>query len=174
MHGQRDVEYFLYGAAVVGVVLVLVGALFVSKLATLAVWARRRGWTYAARDGSLATRFDGVPFGTGFRRSARHVVRGRHRGRDVLAFEYIYKEKVRRGERERTITHQHLVVAVATQQLRPDVGLADLADERARHWPLRLARDEVVTWVRGEMNARTAARMVDYLVDVADHVPRSG
>jgi hypothetical protein len=30
----------------------------------------------------------------------------------------------------------------------------------------------VVTWVRGEMNAGKAGRMVDYLVDVLDRVPR--
>jgi hypothetical protein len=97
----------------------------------------------------------------------------------VLAFQYTYKENERRGERERTVTYQHLVVSVATstvtaqaQQATLEVGVADLSDDRTQHWPFRFERDDVVTWVRGEMNAGKAGRMVDYLVDVLDRVPR--
>jgi hypothetical protein len=110
-------------AVVVGVlvvaVLVFQHLAHKKKVAEFTAYANQRGWRYAERDNSLVDRFDGSPFGAGHGRRAQHVLRGRHRDRDVLAFEYMYKETTGSGDDRKTETYYFTVVALATPASRP-------------------------------------------------------
>jgi hypothetical protein len=86
------------------------------KIAEFTAYAAQRGWRYTERDHSLVDRFRGQPFGTGNNRRAQHVLRGRHRERDALAFEYSYR--VPKGD-NKSETYQFTVVALATPTARP-------------------------------------------------------
>ncbi|MGH3736726.1 MAG: hypothetical protein ACRDT6_14110 [Micromonosporaceae bacterium] len=88
------------------------------KTNSLYHWAVARGWTYQAEDSALIWRFRGEPFGN---RNARalHVLSGRHRGRDVLAFEFTFTT----GSGGNSTTYTYL--ATPTRAPRPwlQVGL---------------------------------------------------
>jgi hypothetical protein len=89
------------------------------KIAEFAAFAAQRGWRYTERDRSLADRFLGEPFGRGHGRNAEHVLRGEHRGRQVMAFEYSYKETHGSGQDRRTDTYTHTVVALSLPSDKP-------------------------------------------------------
>lgn len=114
-----------FWAVALVVVVIVAAVLFFShqahkkKVAEFTAYAGRRGWRYAERDDALVERFDGQPFGTGHGRRAYHVLRGRHRDRDVLAFEYVYKETTGSGDDRRTETYYFTVVALGTPAFRP-------------------------------------------------------
>ena len=108
----------MLGLLVVGVL--LVGALlaYLSYLAekrrneALAAFAASRGWSYRSEDPALVARFDGDPFGRGFGRRARHVVRGTHLDRPFTAFDYSYKERHGSGKESRTVTYRYCLTVV--------------------------------------------------------------
>lgn len=82
-------------------------------------FATRRGWQYRRHDPSLVKRFRGTPFGRGHSRQAKHVVTGTYRGRQLTAFEYIYKVTRNSGKHQTTQTYRHTVVALPTPAVRP-------------------------------------------------------
>jgi hypothetical protein len=94
------------------------------KVAEFTAFAAKRGWHYAEKDNSLAGRYVGQPFGKGFGREAKHVLAGQHRGRDLIAFEYIYKEKRGSGKDQRTETFRNTVVALHTPASRPTLEVS--------------------------------------------------
>jgi hypothetical protein len=94
------------------------------KVAAFTKFAGERGWHYAEQDNSLAGRYVGDPFGKGFGREAKHVLAGQHRGRDLIAFEYIYKEKHGSGKDSRTVTYRNTVVALNTPAARPTLEVS--------------------------------------------------
>lgn len=53
-------------------------------------WATQVGWTFVGTDPSLATRWQGAPFGVGRSRSTREVVEGAFQGRPARSFAYQY------------------------------------------------------------------------------------
>ncbi len=93
-----------------------------AKASGLWQWAREQGWAYHPEMWSLTRRFRGEPFGRGSGRRAIHVLTGKHRGRDLVAFEYYFT--VSSGENSST-TYRYLVVATPTPSPRPylQVGL---------------------------------------------------
>lgn len=113
------------------VVLAIVGVLFIGgvmyfqykarkkKIAQFTAFAAQRGWRYTDRDRSLVNRFVGTPFGQGHGRDAQHVLRGEHRGRQILAFEYSYRETHGSGQDQRTETYTHTVVALSLPAGKP-------------------------------------------------------
>jgi hypothetical protein len=56
----------------------------------LFVHAVTRGWDYTVADDDLAERWIGAPFGEGRDRHATNVIRGTHRHRSFVAFDYEY------------------------------------------------------------------------------------
>jgi hypothetical protein len=115
---------------VVLVVLVAVAVLVVRhqlhkrKVAAFMAFAAQRGWHYRERDDSLASRYAGTPFGRGFGQQAKHVLVGAHRGRELVAFEYSYKESEGSGKNKRTVTYQNTVVALNTPAPRPTLEVS--------------------------------------------------
>jgi hypothetical protein len=89
------------------------------KVAEFAAFAAARGWLYRERDDQLTGRYLGTPFGRGFGRQARHVLTGTHRGRPVIAFEYVYKQREGSGKNRRTVTYRNTVVGLTTPAARP-------------------------------------------------------
>jgi hypothetical protein len=89
------------------------------KIAEFTAFAAERGWRYAVRDRSLVNRFLGDPFGQGHSRDAEHVLRGGHRGRQIMAFEYSYKETQGSGKDQRTVTYNYTVVALSLPADKP-------------------------------------------------------
>jgi hypothetical protein len=89
------------------------------KVAEFTAFAKQRGWSYVERDDDLVDRFLGAPFGRGHGRTARHVLTGTYRDREVLVFEYTYKETEGSGNDRRTETYRHTVVSLSTPASRP-------------------------------------------------------
>jgi hypothetical protein len=94
------------------------------KITAFRAFAGQRGWRYAELDNSLANSFIGTPFGKGFARQAKHVLAGEHRGRELVGFEYIYKERHGSGKNRRTVTYRHTVVALSTPSPRPTLQVS--------------------------------------------------
>ena len=98
--------------------------LYKRKVAAFTAYAARNGWRYLERDDDLAQRYLGSPFGLGFGQQARHVLHGSYRGRDLVAFEYSYKEYRDSGNERRTVTYRNTVVALGTPAARPTLELS--------------------------------------------------
>jgi len=107
------------GLALTGGVMYLQHRARRKKIAAFTAFAAERGWHYAERDRSLVDRFLGDPFGRGHSRTAEHVLRGEYRGRQVMAFEYSYKETHNSGQDQRTETYTHTVVALSLPNAKP-------------------------------------------------------
>ncbi len=105
--------------AVIALVLYLQHKARQKKIAEFTAFAAQCGWHYAVRDRSLVDRFVGEPFGQGHSRNAEHVLRGEHRGRPIMAFEYSYKETHGSGNDRRTETYTHTVVALSVPRAVP-------------------------------------------------------
>lgn len=110
--------------AIAVAVLVVRWQLHKRKVAAFTAFARSRGWRYAERDDRLVDRYRGTPFGQGFGKQALHVLSGSHRERELVAFEYVYKEHEGSGKNRRTVTYRHTVVALATPAPRPTLELS--------------------------------------------------
>jgi hypothetical protein len=110
-------------AALVAGGLVLQWRLAKRKIAAFTAYAVGNGWRYLERDDELAQRYLGTPFGRGFGRRARHVLHGTYRGRELVAFEYVYKENQGSGNDRRTVTYRNTVVALGTPAARPTLEL---------------------------------------------------
>jgi len=104
---------------IVGLVLYFQYQAHKKKVAAFTALATERGWRYTERDRGLANRFTGTPFGEGHGRDARHVLRGSFRDREVLAFEYSYKETTGSGNDRRTETYHHTVVSIGLPAPKP-------------------------------------------------------
>ncbi|HEY0453929.1 DUF3137 domain-containing protein [Actinophytocola sp.] len=110
---------------VIGVVIVVGAVLYFQyqahkkKVAEFTTFAAQRGWRYIERDRTLKDRFLGTPFGKGHGRDARHILRGEHRGRQLLVFEYSYKETHGSGDSQRTETYHHTVASVYIPEPKP-------------------------------------------------------
>jgi hypothetical protein len=100
------------GLAVVGLVMYFQHQAHKKKVAAFTTFAGQRGWRYIERDRELRGRFLGDPFGKGHGRDAHHILRGEHRGRQILVFEYSYKETHGSGDNRRTETYHHTVASV--------------------------------------------------------------
>ena len=72
-------------------------------MSELAQFAASVGWQYIARDDQLAFQWQRPPFNQGYDHRANDVLRGTFVGRQVVAFDYSYKETHHRRQR------QHLV-----------------------------------------------------------------
>jgi hypothetical protein len=102
-----------------------VGSFFVSRylhrkrVAELTGWAQANGWTYAEHAPDLVDRYAGAPFGRGFGRRARHLLRTTVDGQPVQAFEYAFKERQGSGKNRRTVTYTYAVVATSLPVARP-------------------------------------------------------
>jgi hypothetical protein len=94
------------------------------KIAEFTAFARQRGWTYTERDRSLVNRFLGDPFGQGHGRNAQHALRGEHRGRQIMAFEYSYQETHGSGKDQRTETYRFTVVALSLPAGKPTLQVS--------------------------------------------------
>jgi hypothetical protein len=105
-------------------VLVVRHQLHKRKVAEFTAFAAQRGWHYRERDDSLTHRYLGTPFGRGFGQVARHVLAGAHRGRELVAFEYVYKEREGSGKNRRTVTYRNTVVVLNTPATRPTLEVS--------------------------------------------------
>lgn len=81
------------------------------RRATLAEFARNRGWLYVDEDSSLTRRYTFAPFGQGDRRHARNVLRGQQSGHGLVAFDYSYR--TRSDSRNNGTTHRYAVCALS-------------------------------------------------------------
>jgi hypothetical protein len=112
------------GFALVGLIAFLQYKAHKKKVAAFAAFAAQRGWQYTERDRSLRDRFLGSPFGKGHGREARHVLHGAHRGRQILAFEYIYKETQNDSNgQSSTRTYYHTVVSASLPSHKPTLEI---------------------------------------------------
>ena len=93
--------------------------LYRKRVAELTAWAQANGWTYTERANELTDRFLGTPFGSGFGRSASHLLSSTMNGRPVVAFEYRYKERQGSGKNQRTVTYTFAVVSTTLPVARP-------------------------------------------------------
>jgi hypothetical protein len=109
----------IVGLVVVGAVLYFQYQAHQKKVAEFTVFAAERGWSYVERDDDLVDRFLGAPFGRGHGQVVKHVLRGAHRGREVLVFEYSYKEADRSGSSRGTELYHHTVASVSTPTATP-------------------------------------------------------
>lgn len=107
------------GVLVVGAVLYFQHQAHKKKVAEFTAFAAQRGWRYIERDRALKDRFLGTPFGKGHGRDAKHILRGEHRGRQLLVFEYSYKETHGSGDDRRTETYHHTVASVYMPKPQP-------------------------------------------------------
>lgn len=96
------------------------------KVAEFRAFAAEHGWQYLDRgDAKLENRFLDEPFGVGHDRQARHVFRGEHRDRKILAYEYSYKTYTTDGEgRRRAETHQFTLTSVYLPKPKPVLEIA--------------------------------------------------
>ena len=90
----------------------------------LEAFATAKGWTYTARDDSLARRFDGRPFGQGYGRHANNVLRGVHDGRAMVAFDYQYTTSSGSGKDRTTDTHHYSVVVLSIGAVMPALSVS--------------------------------------------------
>ena len=112
------------GLVVIGGVMYLQYRARKKKIAAFTAFAAERGWRYTVRDRSLVDRFMGDPFGRGHSRNAEHVLRGEYRGRQIMAFEYSFKETHDSGQDRRTETYTHTVVALSLPSAKPTLQIA--------------------------------------------------
>lgn len=101
------------------------------RVAAFHAWARANGWSYHESEPPLANRFQGEPFGQGSGRQALHVMRGTHRGRHLVAFEYQYTVSHGRS----STTHRNTIVAIPIPTQRPYL---QVSTEHAGHKLLEL------------------------------------
>ena len=112
--------------------LVVVGILYwqykakQKKITEFRAFAAKRRWQYFERgDSKLENRFLDEPFGQGQDRRARHVFRGEHRGRKILAYEYSYTTYSNDSDgRRRAETHDHVITSVYLPKPKPVLELA--------------------------------------------------
>lgn len=114
------------GTVVVVVGVVLVVALVIGIVITgeqrhkeFIEFAAARGWTYREYDEALIRRYELAPFGRHSSRRARYALRGRHRGRDFLAFEYSCSTTRNNG----STTYRYAVYAVGLLGTPPTVEI---------------------------------------------------
>jgi hypothetical protein len=74
--------------------------------------AAEHGLSYTPRDDDWTRRFDGAPFGRGSSRRATHVLRGRWRGHEAVAFHYRYVVRSNNGQHTTTTTYRFTVCAL--------------------------------------------------------------
>lgn len=113
----------IVGLIVVGLVLYLQHQAHKKKVAAFTAFSARHGWRYVERDRSLRNRFLGTPFGEGHGRDAKHILRGEYRGRQVLVFEYSYRETHGSGDNRRTETYHHTIASVHLPKPQPMLEL---------------------------------------------------
>lgn len=92
------------------------------RSAGMADYAAHREWEHRPSDESLVTRFGCAPFNRGHGRSATNALRGKHDGRQFVAFDYEYVPGSA-SARVRSARHQRYSVLAMTLGL-PTPGLA--------------------------------------------------
>jgi hypothetical protein len=80
------------GGAVAGALVYFRRRAHAATVAGTRAHAARRGWRYVEHYPGLVDRFTGTPFGRGHEADAKHMLDGTHRGRRMLAFEYVVKD----------------------------------------------------------------------------------
>lgn len=94
------------------------------RRALLQGFALSNGWTYAASDDSVYERFLGTPFGQGDDRSATNVLRGRHAGAEMVAFDYSYKTSTTDSKGNRsTTTYRYAICALQLPAFLPSLEI---------------------------------------------------
>lgn len=90
----------------------------------LTALATARGWSFTERDDDVLAGFGGAPFGTGSRRRARNVLRGRHGDRDMVAFDFSYQTSRSNANGSRSSqTHRFTVCALTLPARVPELEL---------------------------------------------------
>jgi hypothetical protein len=117
---------YVLGAIVVAGILYWQYKAHQRKVAEFRAFAAKHGWQYLDRgDAKLENRFLEEPFGVGHDRQARHVFRGEHRDRKILAYEYSYKTYSTDGEgRRRSETHTFTLTSVYLPKPKPVLEIA--------------------------------------------------
>lgn len=82
--------------------------------------AARYGWSYAHRDDTPLSYYEGEPFRSGQERTCKHVMRGeyRHRPSTVFEFEYVTYSTDSQGRRQRN-THRLMITALGLPRVLP-------------------------------------------------------
>ena len=104
---------FLLGLALVVGVAILSYVQAKKRREAMAAFATARGWTYAEDEPRLIDRFHGAPFGEGFGQRAYNVILGKHDGRDLVSFDYLYKTHSGSGKDRKTVTHHFSVLGLS-------------------------------------------------------------
>ncbi|WP_062467326.1 hypothetical protein [Demequina maris] len=126
--GGTFVLFLLVAALAAGVV--VAGAIAYqraqqARLARLRAWAASRGWTWTARDDSVAELLGTRPFGMGDEREAREIITGSRDGRPFQAFRYVVVEHSRDSKgRRRTTRDDYQVVWVTLPRGLPALRFA--------------------------------------------------
>lgn len=110
--GLRNTLLVIGGIVVVGAILYFQWQSHKKKVAEFTNFAKQRGWQYLQHDRGLGRRFLGKPFDDGRNRRGKHALRGKHRDRHVLAFEYSYQEVQGSGDNRKTKTYHYTVAAL--------------------------------------------------------------
>jgi hypothetical protein len=124
------------------------------------------GWRWSARDDAAYAGLRGRPFGPASGRRATDVLRGTHRGRPVLVFDYSWLRYSSDGEGRQRGTIGRAAVCVLT--LSAEHPSASMGGRwRRRSW-VRVDRDTLLSWRPGLHTADTVPGQLDALSDVAD------
>lgn len=95
-----------------------------ARIASLGALALSKGWQFSAADPyDLPDRWRGNPFHSGYDRRARNVITGTDGERQLVAFDYSYKEDSTDSKGNRTTTTYHYAVCAVSLPC----GLPDLS-----------------------------------------------
>ncbi|WP_183093000.1 hypothetical protein [Nocardioides stalactiti] len=92
------------------------------RMTAMSGYAVQREWGFVPSDPTLVGRFAGPPFGRGQGQAANNVFRGRHEGREFLAFDHEFTTTSGSGK-SRSTKHHFYSVVVLTLGL-PTPGLS--------------------------------------------------
>ncbi|MDR1799810.1 MAG: hypothetical protein LBR19_08040 [Bifidobacteriaceae bacterium] len=84
-----------------------------------AAWAAANGFTYEPEKPDLVGRWNGYPFGRGWKRQVADYLAGQHRGLLCIAFEYRWEE----NDQDQVSTHRYTICATPLPKALPDLTL---------------------------------------------------
>ena len=157
--------------------LLLAALLLAGLFAAAVVTSRRRrtalrrlgdapDWHWAARDDDAYDGLRGRPFGPASGRRATDVLRGTHRGRPVLVFDYSWMRYSSDSEgRERSTIGRAAVCVLTLSAEHPAASMGGRWGRRSR---VRVDGDTLLSWRPGLHTADTVPAQLDALSDVAD------
>ena len=128
--------------------------------------AEARGWRWAAREDDACAGLTGRPFGPASGRRAQNVVRGTHRGRRFVAFDYSWMRYSSDGQGRQRSTIGRAAVCVLT--LSTEHPPAKLGPRWGRRLRVRVDGDTLWCWRPGLLTADTIEGQLDALSAFAD------